>query len=64
MPFSEVLIAFGVGWLAAMLSTWFILAKPWLDRRMLPKQKPVVTPAVSNTQAGVQQAQTGPIKIV
>jgi len=60
MPFSEVLIAFGVGWLAAMLSTWLILAKPWLDRRML--RKPVVTPAVSNTQAGVQQ--TGPIKIV
>jgi len=63
MPFSEVLIAFGVGWLAAMLSTWLILAKPWLDRRMLPKQKPVVTPAVSNAQL-VQQAQTGPIKIV
>ena len=61
MPFSEVLIAFGVGWLAAMLSTWLILAKPWLDRRML--RKPVVTPAVSNTQQ-VQQAQTGPIKIV
>lgn len=47
--FEQTLIAVVVGWSLGTCSTWLILAKPWLDRRLLAK-KPVVLPAQQQNQ--------------
>lgn len=56
MSFTEVIIAIVVGWSLGTASTWLILAKPWLDKRLLAK-KPVMI------QQSVQQNQQVPAQV-
>lgn len=60
MSFSEVLIAVVVGWSLGTCSTWLILAKPWLDKRLLAK-KPVMIQSPASQQNQPVPAQ---VKIV
>jgi hypothetical protein len=41
--FEEIIISVVVGWSLGTTSTWLILAKPWLDRRLLPSRRTIVT---------------------
>ncbi len=58
--FEQTLIAVVVGWSLGTASTWLILAKPWLDKRLLAK-KLVVLPAQQNQN---QQQVPAQVKIV
>jgi uncharacterized membrane protein YciS (DUF1049 family) len=51
--FEQTLIAVVVGWSLGTASTWLILSKPWLDKRLLAK-KPVVQIAQQNQQVPAQ----------
>ncbi len=66
LNFSEILISIVVGWGLGMASTWLILAKPWLDRRLLAK-KPVMTQVQQSSTATPALSPVGsaaPAKVV
>ena len=51
--FTQSLILFGAGWLSCLLALvgGHVLAKPWLDRRLLPTKQGVKPGAIQQSPA-------------